>query len=170
MLTTEEKLKVLCMYFGAETELIKINEAKIETHLTILNIDRVVSEGIKLKLNLLANITDEHAIEVAKLFYKMAGDGIGSITYSVRKVDRIVQKSEKIIVLYNTEESLNIYKDTGEVKFKSHKGKDIHLMGEYSYYSRELLKSLGYAVPIFFKPNHPLNNKTAIDLGIATIK
>jgi hypothetical protein len=124
----------------------------------------------RILLTPLPSITDEHAIEVATLFSKMAGSGVGTFYYNVRYVDKIERDSYKIIINYDTGEILYIYIDTGEVFFNTKSAERVFLFGKLTYEPRELLIKKGYAVPLFFGSNHWANGKNAIELNIAIDK
>lgn len=91
----------------------------------------------KLLLTPLDRISDEDAIEVANF------RGFGS-------------KSCKLLDL-GYQSSITIGNDIGSVQLFPYT--DLHLS--------KYLISKGYAVPLFFAPNHLANGKTAIELGIA---
>ncbi|HEY9363371.1 MAG TPA: hypothetical protein VIQ00_08935 [Chitinophagaceae bacterium] len=185
-LTNEEIAKVFAMYLDCDVEYDKsswilegvralsnnFNDAQ-----NIYLSKRIVPESdrafvnmhkCKLLLTLLSFITDEHAIEVANLFCKMSGDGIGTLTHCVRTVDEVRRDDPwKVTIKYDTGESLSLFTDTGEVVFHTKFTEQIFLLGKYTYEPRELLIKNRYAVPLFFGVDHWANGKTAIELKIA---
>jgi len=179
-LTNEEIAKVFAMYWGSEiTTKSDTNKKRTITGACFNALgDLLISTDngnygakywdTKIVLNLLSFITDEHAIEVANLFCKMSGDGIGTLTHCVRTVDEVRRDDPwKVTIKYDTGESLSLFTDTGEVVFHTKFTEQIFLLGKYTYEPRELLIKNRYAVPLFFGVDHWANGKTAIELKIA---
>jgi hypothetical protein len=113
--------------------------------LTYYGIEGVVANGIQLLLTPLSKISDEDAIEVAKL-------------------DNFPTKKETPdpISIEKTKHGFIAKSSLYEQEYKQH--------GLMNYRQHQYLISKGYAVPIYFSPNHPLNGKNPIELGIAIDK
>jgi hypothetical protein len=112
-----------------------------------------ISELINCKLLLtpLCKITDEDAIEVAKINGMVNAKVVRKVLYIV-----LTDDSHCIYIHYN-----------GRLQYS----KNGQLMGlEYYDFIMQFLIQRGYAVPLFIAPNHPDNGKTAIELGIAIDK
>lgn len=154
-LSNEEIARVFSMYWGAEisinTSLVKkriINGAGFNAigELLIITNDGnfgITHWGIKLLLTPLSKLTDEDAIEVAK----METDSI---------IEEIKDKTSKHFKFgYMSDDGYQIchvfYSQLNANQFQ-------YLIGK------------GYAVPIFISLNHPLNGLTPIELEIAREK
>jgi hypothetical protein len=106
-------------------------------------------ELCKLLLTPLSAITDEDAIEVAKMIHPtIDADDLGYFIAQLK-----IRPDEFIYALCNPSHEI----DTDHSPF-----------GYFSAYQYLIQKS--YAVPLFIEPNHPANGKTAIELGLALDK
>jgi hypothetical protein len=147
-LTNEEIARVLAMYYGCEY---KKRDAYMEMNAFWLYNEVWENRydddlrNCKLLLTPLSEITDEDAIEVAKILYPKS-----PIT------DSGMKGSGKTAIMW-----LFHYKDslTRSVNY------GLSILEVYQY-----LIQKGYAVPLFFGIDHPANGKTAIELGIAIDK
>lgn len=151
ILTKEEIAKVFAMYmdakvrvclYGYTTNINAISKGLISLDNSPTNNrpTAFVSQsvwGIRLLLRPLSAITDEDAIEVAKLS----------------------------LFTGNPEAYVKVGKDIIErvINYKSYTHRRMVFCPEQYLF----LISKGYAVPLFFAPNHWANGKTAIELGIA---
>jgi hypothetical protein len=168
-LTQEQIARIFALYVGCDYALInkRINR-KIIVKLVGIKIhtsELFILQGMttsridfnaenKLLLTPLSAITDEDAVEVIRL----AG----------------MPESAEVLKVLKAQ-------DYVEVEFRwKNKDKRLNNKDGYSYSAiaagirsdniwtiREYLIQKGYAVPLFIEPNHPLNGKTAIELGIA---
>lgn len=114
-----------------------------------------LQDETQLVLTPLDKITDEHAIEVAKL---VMGNGIEPW---------IVVRYEKHIYYLDVVRgnfTVNIYWLGKEIK--SFYDGQIPV-GQDTYLAWQYLQSVGYAVPIYFGSGHWANGKTAFELDIA---
>lgn len=165
-LTNEEITKVFAGYIGCEaTYNNKINNHQgkilgvdavgnvILSHKSVLVPYKVCDIGYSsMLLTPLSSITDEHAIEVAKMF--------GMVMASVR------ERTSKCVFLVDDTHSLLIGFDCHVTYAKNG---FMHSEKETSLVVQRLAK-LGYAIPLDFGHEHWANGKTAIQLGIAIDK
>ena len=105
----------------------------------------------KLLLTPLSEITDEHAVEVAKVLNWLGKEQIEQRIEEPGLKEQCISFGKKIV------HKLTI---RNEVVIQQH-----NLIYCYQY-----LASIGYAVPLFFGIEHWANGKTPIDLGIAISK
>jgi hypothetical protein len=147
-LTPEEIAKVLRMYYGCECETIAPDGIPHQIHETINYywLDRSARDGTVLKpfLRPLSAITDEDAIEVAKI---------------LRSPHAVYHLSDP----KNMIESAKYWIQWGLIAVFTNNGVANHFAYQY-------LISKSYAVPLFFSPGHWANGKDAIALGIAIDK
>jgi hypothetical protein len=140
-LTKEEIAKVFAMYLSQEM-IYKDGERGHIYGFTIKNLQCVkdgITKGSKILLIPLPKINDEDAIAVAKI--------LGFEESQTRPL--FVGKTRgKSTVQYWSENYSTLYPLQATFVF-------------------QYLISKGYAVPIYFAPNHWANGKTAIELGIA---
>ncbi len=122
----------------------------------------VAADKVKLLLAPLSNITDEHAIEVAKI----CGEPFLHIVNASTVLLHIICAST--MNKSRTDRSIWMQKD-GTIELFTNTGdwggattKAVNSFAIYQY-----LISKGYDVPMFFGIDHWANGKTAIDLGIA---
>lgn len=136
-LTNEQIARVFAMYLNGTAKkdmkpirMIDPRGNKVLVTLYALSSDRAYLRDAKLLLKPLSAISDEDAIEVAKIkgFTTYVSDGLYFINHL----------------------------------FKNNKWN-----GLSTHYVIQFLIQQGYAVPCFIAPNHPLNGRTAIELGIA---
>lgn len=142
LLTREQKARVFAMYFGANNEIIN-PETELRYRVTLYQLSslRGFEHEYKLLLSDLASISDQDALELCcNLKHK-----------------RIIENP----VVKHLEGGVSISNISGGVSFFWH---------DLKWYEREFLIMKGYAVPLFFSPDHPYNGKTAIELGIALDK
>lgn len=141
MLTREETAKVFAMYYGqmfkhdVYTGIIQ-NNGSVEH-----SFDNVMDK--KIILTDIKNITDEHAVEVAKI----CGIKPEDIEYMVAQLLGFCRNHD---IYY----WIDLYRITPKE----------------SYSILQYLISKGYAVPLFFGLDHPCNGKTAIECGVAIEK
>ena len=142
-LTNEEVAKVFLMYYFSECTTVQHPPFEKGT----VNIGAIPTDAdyFKLLLTPLAKIGDEDAIEVAKVY-----------TGNIRGRSR----ADKYELIRAGKETVNLIIE-GTVGFVC----SIDVCFAYQY-----LISKGYAVPLFFAPNHWANGKTAIELNIAIDK
>lgn len=166
-LTNEEIARVFAGYIGSEaTYNNKINNHQgkilgvdavgnvILSHKSVLVPYKVCDIGYSsMLLTPLSSITDEHAIEVAKM----------------RGIEKPkIKRTINLIKIIGHNATLSI----------SYLEMEIHLMANtYNCTNtmdvvniREYLKSKGYDVPMWFGIDHHANGKTAIELGVAIDK
>jgi len=162
-LTLKEKEKVFSMYYGQE---VAQGGALVNNLLSLL----LMSGGkayatLGLELNTFSEIKEDHAFCIAELIMneKLAesegrklviDDGYFTVFWSEVKHTGVDN--------FGFRYSLKVYRDLF-VMLPGFKG---HTQMNYDAYL--YLISKGYAVPLFFEPNHWANGKTAIELNIAT--
>lgn len=149
-LTQEEIARVFFMHYGCEyrfedlSHIYKIGEC---------NTFKLAWEqdfnNCKLLLTPLYRISDEDAIEVAKIME----DGVPYKSYSVERT------AKDNTAVWFAHWCVRIYHD-GRIKGSQ----ALQYIDSRPF---QYLISKGYAVPLFFAPNHWANGKTAIELGIA---
>ncbi len=156
VLTNEEIVRVSAMYWGAP-----LNAGMI-TKVDSYWINKIANgeTDAMLKLHPLDQISDEHAIEVAKIV-DAGGD--------------CVERHKDHISVYctmndyaNERDTLNIYfHDNYEIFQLDEEGR----VFEYDLFRlscvHQYLISKGYAVPLWLGIDHWANGKTAIELGLA---
>jgi len=170
-LTNEEIAKVFAMYLGCKCFDIYDNCDAVLSGVHYGNViietkikkERLFSE-VQLLLFPLSKITDEHAIEVAKIcgetFLKTVPINtlqlyiICASTLNGSRTDRSIWMENGIIELYT---------NTGD--WGGSKTTSVNSFAIYQH-----LISKGYAVPLWFGIDHWANGKTAIELGIAIEK
>lgn len=157
-LTNEEIARVLGMYINCEAEtnggfkgtLFSVRQEPYEVEL-LGNGTRVAAyKHVQLLLTPLDKITDEDAIEVAKILGREVE--LNEDLYPPNPMFRNKPK------LSDEERLTNIGK------------RELNSMGIIRSDIHQYLISKGYALPLYFSPNHPCNGKTAIELGIAIDK
>lgn len=176
-LTNEQIARVFAMYLGCDVEyeytigyvtkktvgkLRGIDNSNLGIVLFISHYENgLMSEGNtedKLLLTPLSAITDEDAIEVAKMM--MMGNW-PQRKYITRRDDHSIDISTYGGATFK--EFTRIVFHTGHIWSNSGSNQNtINTAQAYQY-----LIQKGYAVPLFIAPNHPANGKTAIELGIA---
>lgn len=152
-LTNEEKAKVTAMYWGVEAfHLEGYGYGEFAT-IHSMHVDMMGAGTYKCCLGLtpLSSITDEHAIEVAKIL----NPGYLHRQYSV------VREANRTDVWFSRY-CVHIYFD-GSVQ-----NSEMTNWVDNSVY--QYLISRGYDVPLWFGVGHPCNGMTAIQLGIAIDK
>lgn len=170
-LTTQEIARVFAMYLGSPYKRYEPGEPKDYDYLFVgaAVLVELLSPTYpshlyerKLLLTPLEQITDEDAVEVAKIFRSdILWDNVSVEPYCV-----------KIKGALNGEHqcTLTVWHDM-DFEFKWDDG--THTMqpdNNYSYKLRELLISRSYSVPLFFGIDHWANGMDAIQLGIAVAK
>ena len=170
-LTNEEIAKVFAMYLGCdievglynyETTLKAVHQSgqimpyKGPTDYAVTFVSPSVW-GMKIKLTPISKITDEHAIEVAKLRILKHGVDINCIDeFSVNRIsdlDSIVRYAGPGF--------------SGGVVIQSNGLINYEIITQLFSDEYQCLINTMYAVPLFFSPNHWANGNTAIELGIA---
>lgn len=139
-LTNEEIAKVLSLYIG-HTVNGWYNGLEIKSIISYSNLEglaeRIKNKNGKLLITQIENISDEDAINVAKILYT---------DWHLLELDDVdfflLERAKKYL-----RSELN-----------------------YAYNVFQYLISKGYAVPLFFAPNHWANGKTALELGTAIEK
>jgi len=122
---------------------------QIESDFSGDSVDWWNTSTCKLLLRPLSAITDEDAIEAVKILIEGSG----------------LTLEESLAGMKDAGLSWGyIFKPFSDLKFAT-ADNDVHPFVVHSCY--QLLSQLGYAVPLFIAPNHPLNGKTAIELGLA---
>lgn len=115
-------------------------------------------EECKLHLTPLPKISDEHAIEVAKIHNRKYWVGPGASQFEIDAItpemirDNLVKEGRKLVQHY-------------EAGHRWYEGGSLEWL-----YSFQQLIMWGYAVPLYFGLNHWANGKTAIELNIAKEK
>lgn len=157
-LTTEQKSRIFALYIGAPVRYTNLSGYTSSQIIDVHEIGRVAEGGAafyKIILRPLSAITDEDAIEVAKI----TGTPINAEILKIRR-DRkswveIEYRWVNEIPLLNNEDGYS-YSATG-VPIKE--------VGNVACF--QYLIQRGYAVPLFVSPGHPSNGLTAIELGLA---
>lgn len=157
-LSNQEIARVFAMYYFAECTTAKYPPFEKGTVNTIGTIP-TDADYFKLLLTPLTAITDEHAIEVAKIISPVKGKLIATKYNNSNSI-----KS----VLFPDNESnytrLDIYSDLS----MGWVGKNLDDVDYFRMpFVIQYLISKGYAVPLFFDIGHPDNGKDAIQLGLA---
>ena len=169
-LTNEQKARVFAMYWGCRAYRVvrKTGELTERDDYSPVNPDLMEyinksqsTWSYKLCLTPLSAISDEHAIEVAKLC-----DDREFNEYSIKRsffADPMIR--------------IHLANEHSAFDFEIHSDYDVRFCrcGTYSnfpmtYEAVQHLIQQGYAVPLFIEVGHPLNGKTAIQLGIAIDK
>jgi hypothetical protein len=198
-LTNEEIARVFAMYWGCDVEIdIRVNKVRKIQGVSFNAINEllfITNDGnfglkhwiVNLLLTPLDKITDEHAIEVAKIIlgdvFKNYISSIDSIKYEGKTIGKL-----KTITCVPSNENKKIGWLDRFINFPLYTNpKEHHWIGigninsdktrtyltkgitEYSQTFQQLI-IWGYAVPLFFGVNHWPNGKTAIELGIAVDK
>lgn len=122
----------------------------------------------KLELRPLPAISDEDAIEVAKILDSCDGNGIVVNREEDGKRLRIFDRyNDNALSTYTPTNVLIFYPKSYEI-YKRDEGSNLF---EYDMtrltFVHQYLTQQGYAVPLFIAPGHPDNGKTAIELGLA---
>jgi hypothetical protein len=114
-------------------------------------------ENCRLLLNPLSAITTEHAIEVMRMVKKYIPE-----TTAIRYVKDFEEKPlAQLYYTFGLEEYIT-----------ANFGRDVTIYNCPFHFNQitavhQYLILQGYAVPLFFAPNHPDNGKTAVELGLA---
>lgn len=168
-LTNQERARVFAMYYGCKYQIEIEGQADclINDSYAIQCREREpsISTNAKLLLTPLSKISDEDAIEVAKVVTRYSGKAIAM---------RYKNSSGAISVILSDRHDkgspytrLDIFKDLSMQWI----GKDLEEVDYFNLpFVHQYLISQGYAVPLFFALNHWANNKTAIELEIAIDK
>jgi hypothetical protein len=142
-LSNEEVARIFAMYLGCECQ---VDEYRYPVNSVGINTginSMLPLSNARLLLTPLSKISDEDAIEVAKT--------TGSFT--------ITDTGKPIPIRYLVNEGkMQIQRFTTTQKY----------LFRYDVY--RYLVDKGYAVPLYFAPNHWANGKTALELGIAVEK
>lgn len=151
MLNNEQIAQVFSMYLGCDVKQISLGDkvgiltgVSLFTPHWMATIDSGISLSIrkcKLLLTPLSKISDEDAIEVGNIVYLDEDKAYTGI---------------KVLSYFTGDNELFGF------------GSDISPLMAIEII--ELLKRKGYAVPLYFESDHPLNGKTAIELGLAIDK
>jgi len=161
-LTLEEKEKVFAMYYGQN---VAEGGAPVKNLLSLLLLSGGKAYNHKrLQLNTFSEIKEDHAFCIAELIMneKLAesegrklviDDGYFTVFWSEVKHTGVDN--------FGFRYSLKVYPDLF-VMLPGFKG---HTQMNYDAY--QYLISKGYAVPLFFEPNHWANGKNAIELRLA---
>lgn len=169
-LSTEQKARVFAMYIGCDmkspgskkahplTSIGKWPDGRWFLNVGYQEYGLSVNTGYKLLLRPLSAITDEDAVEVAKMFGMEGGLYINRIGVKATVYEPAREEFIK-------EQQVEIY--GGIVSFWN------GLQDEGEYYSTnpynvmDFLRQRGYATKLFIAPGHPCNGMTAIEIGLA---
>lgn len=158
-LNTEQKARIFAMYWGCKvSEWHNGKEYPFESATVDADVmDRVCNTeaDVKLFLRPLSAITDEDAIEVAKI----AGTPINAEILKIRRDRKSWVEIEYRWV--NEIPELN-NKDGYSYSATGVPIKEVGNVACFQYFIQR-----GYAVPLFVSPGHPSNGLTAIELGLA---
>lgn len=168
-LTTEQIARVFAMYYGQRYISDPNGEEPqnfpvIGETLTCFEYYPNSKCGDVLLLRPLSSITDEDALEVAKIIAQRPphyGLHDADITRNGTVVDVVfLDKSHEVISIgLNGDNLLYVWESDGTRSILERvKGQPM----AYQYLTQQ-----GYAVPLFIAPGHPDNGKTAIELGLA---
>lgn len=154
-LTTEQKARVFAQYIGHQVRHQIDEDRHQQNTLGAAQIDGIMLRGnsgywsasmdaFKLLLRPLSAITDEDAIEVARLL---------GYEYPRNEKGQFVERIDLVEV------------GRGAIGGISRNGlvETFNVLAEVI----QFLIQRGYAVPTFVAPNHPLNGKTPIEMGLA---
>lgn len=137
-------------------------------------------EDVKLLLTPLHAISDEDAIEVAKMaFYGKEGDSYDEVhtTNTTCKAGRRINLlGHRLFSIWLTKHGVGVA--FVEIYYSHDRIGEIHLQVLYDNYFKinpvknaaqinQFLFSKGYALPLYFGPGHPLNGRTAIECDLA---
>lgn len=142
-LTNQEIARVFAMYWGQEILMYEGDNDRYP-----INRHNIDCKHLYLNLTPLSKISDEDAVDVAKF------------TYTDKELLELIQIGNDYVNYNLCGGSLSSYSSQRLKKFSC--VEDIQIF--------QYLISKGYAVPLFFSPNHPANGKTAIELNIAKEK
>jgi hypothetical protein len=164
-LNNKEVLDVLYLYNKAEMWVTRYTPRKFTVREMIPEIEEQVTEfegkylyKYKLLLKDLSQISDEDAVEVAKIFRSDIYWGHISVEPSCIKISGVLGGIDHC--------TLTIWNDM-DFDFSWFEGTPATQPdNNYSYKLREFLKSRGYAVPLWFGIDHPCNGMTALELGL----
>jgi hypothetical protein len=113
-------------------------------------------ENFKLLLTPLSAISDEDAIEVVKLCGMPKNAEVLKVVVGGRgNFVEVEYKWKNKVAELNLEDGYSYSAIAAGLKYDN------------KWQVREYLIQKGYAVPLFIEPNHPLNGKTAIEIGLA---
>lgn len=160
-LTNEERARVFAMYYsnnvrflsgGAETVVRMDGNVLID-----MDIDRFGSGGhYKLLLTPLSKITDEHAIEVAKVI------SASDFKWGISRVDNMINITNKFFRLYMDTDKCELMLH-GRVQFSEFEYSEYKYPKAFDFiYIIDHLRSLGYALPY--------KGQSLFELGIAIDK
>jgi|ERR1700733_1996626 len=166
-LTNKEIAKVFALY--QDTEIVNPQGVLISYGLTMqywYNVSKDQAHNKtwfydrKLLLTPLDQISDEDAIEVAKIITSPDWRTDGKIPAVHRIDDNILINTQGYKMVRITNGGLLMYKDKDGVDCYTDK----------AFFAYQYLIEKGYAVPLWFEIDHWANGKTAIELGIAISK
>lgn len=173
-LTNQEVARVFAMYLGCETVYSKSRYPYLKGDSAgVCSGERIgsVYAGFYFKLLLtpLSSITDEHAIEVFKMFMPFP--------FSKYTTGWVVTRDFAItgfpyIKIHHPKNVYSLMIDCTLCNFNLYNMED-NITSEIDMQPSQVTQFLtneGYAVPLFFAPNHWGNSKTAIELNIAIDK
>jgi len=153
-LTKEQKQQIVALYWGQN--LLSYNG---DSELYLVDRHNIDCNFLYLNLRPLSTITDEDALQVAFKY----GLPEGCEAFKVYSQSPTSWVSVKYRRPYQEDElSLN---EDGYKYFEEY----ITFSSLRDWQSQYLIQQ-GYAVPLFIAPNHPLNGKDAIQLGLAIEK
>lgn len=183
-LTNQEIVKVLTMYLCRTAKITYWFEETSQKEITIELLHKYLSVGqgnfqikkIEMHLIPLEKISDEDAIEVAKIVCGRQYIEVDNVVFANQPT---VKDDHTIYKISFT--AYQIIKHTGDkpkeflLYINSWGTINLYVNGElsnnrYDCFIWQYLISKGYAVPLFFAPNHWANGKTAIELGLAIDK
>jgi len=157
-LTTEQKARVFAHYIGHPVQI--MDTGKQENIIGFRNSDEVMLSGgftpisdIRILLKPLSAITDEDAIEVAKI-----------ATWDKRTMQCSAWIGRAIAVHNYT--TITPWDDS-EHDTADHRKIVTELNGYVGALVLQFLIQRGYAVPLFYGVGHPFNGKNAIEVGLA---
>lgn len=161
-LTNEQIAKVVAMYYNADvTWLNWDNNWKHVEYGWPQAFERVKESGLqanwRLSLTDLPDISDEDAIELLFLSDPLYKDKTFEVVKFYKRKNLVIEADYR----YKHPEEARNNKDGYSY---SGVGLSLHKLSDLQ--SQHLVQK-GYAVPLFIAPGHPLNGKTAIELGIA---
>jgi hypothetical protein len=142
-LSNKEIARVFAMYLGCE--IVYQQNHSLVFKVSGIVIENIIDENLEtpdrlLLLTPLSKITDEHAIEVAKMYYST------EVNCTAKDGRHIINK----YFIKGINSSFITYVEC--------------------FFFFQYLIQQGYAVPLYFGINHPCNGKDAIELGIAIDK
>lgn len=168
-LTTEQKARVFSIYFGHRSVYEIYNGSTFNYSGGVDGglIERVSlgANGYILRLRPLSTITDEDAVEIAKMFYKKY-PGPGEYLYNKRREQVLSRGYNGVNVRFDDNYRMTLFLDTGQAILKNEAGSDL----DVSHYQASIFQFLiqqGYAIPLFYGVGHSLNGKNAIEIGLA---